>query len=82
MSGLLASGDYTTTTDCDNDDDEPRLLSWDAGKEWQEDGHERRFPRHVVADAMSLLHDLESRLRGEDSEAKANAECTNPEGCQ
>lgn len=81
MAGLLASGHYShLIRDGDEDEDEPRLKAWDAGKEYEEEGHERRFPRHVVDDTMSLLGDLEFRLLAEDSEVKANAELRDRSG--
>lgn len=72
MAGLLASGHYSQLI-LDGDDEEPRLKAWDAGKEYKEEGHERRFPRHVVDDTLLLLGDLEFRLLAEASECKANS---------
>ena len=74
MSGLLASGHYTRLF-CEEEmkDEEPRLRAWDAGQEWKKDGLQRRFPRHVVDDALSLLDELEERLGTESSEQKANS---------
>ena len=66
MAGLLASGHYSLLI-LDGDKEEPRLKAWDAGKDYKEEGHERRFPRHVVDDTMSLMGDLEFRLLAEDS---------------
>lgn len=61
VSGLLASGHYT------NQDDEyrggdPYVRSWDAGKDWENEGHLRRFPSHVVADAINLLGEIETAI--------------------
>lgn len=64
MAGLLASGHYTEQTQDDRDepDGTPKLKAWDSGKEWREDGNERRYVRHVIDDAKSLLEDMERRL--------------------
>lgn len=64
LAGLLASGHYTYESEGDADDPggTPKLKTWDGGKEWREDGHERRYVRHAIDDAESLLEDMERRL--------------------
>jgi hypothetical protein len=56
VSGLLASGHYTST---ENDGaDSSKLLDYDAGKNWKDDGYQRRFQRLVIDEAEALLDDI------------------------
>ena len=61
MSGLLASGHYTFPPERNNDD-EPRIIRWDAGKDWKALDLNRRFVTNAVDDALSLLNELEDGL--------------------
>jgi hypothetical protein len=56
VAGLLASGHYTRPGI--EGEDDPRLIAYDAGEEWIEEGHPRKFPRLVIDDAESLLDDI------------------------
>ena len=60
VAGLLASGHYTSKGPWTGieDSDDPKLLDYDLGKDWAQDGYSRRFQRHVMDDATSLLHDI------------------------
>jgi hypothetical protein len=62
MQGLLASGDYTHKVR-DDGEDEPEVRTWDRGKEWKEDGADRRYASHAAGDAAWLLEELKERLK-------------------
>jgi len=64
VSGLLASGHYTRQDDEYREGD-PHIRSWDAGKDWKSEGQIRRFPSHVVADAMNLLWEIEKSVKSD-----------------
>ena len=60
--GLLASGHYTTPTDPRNTEATPTIKKWDANDgdlNWKEEGLSARYQSHAVADAESLLKEIE-----------------------
>ena len=70
LSGLLASGKY-----CTKDEEGHLVLNvWDHGKEWNENGFDRRFSNWAILHAEELLSYLEEDQRiSEQLEQENNA---------
>jgi hypothetical protein len=56
VAGLVASGHYTRPGI--EGVDSPKLLDYDAGKNWKDDGYQRRYQRLVIDEAETLLDDI------------------------
>ena len=64
VSGLLASGVYTTNRD--DDDEKSFIKSYEVDwEDWKEAGFPRKHPFHVIDDAEVLLRDIEFIVKQE-----------------
>ena len=55
VTGLLATGHYTEV----GNDGIPTISFYDSGAEWISDGYPRRYARHIIDHAESLLDDID-----------------------